>query len=157
MAESIYGHRAQQRYDARTQVPFYNVWTNMKTRCYNKNVRSYKDYGGRGIKVCDRWLYDAGAFIEDMASTYFNGGTLDRINTNGDYSPENCRWVIMKVQQNNRRSNKLVNYKNRTQTLEQWIQELGLKSSAIRQRIYVMGWSIEEAFEIPKGRRRIVS
>lgn len=154
---SIYGRRATMKKDGRTTVPIYKVWTNMKTRCYNKKVRSYAAYGGRGIKVCDRWLYDCSNFIQDMLPSYFEGARLERIDNNGDYSPKNCRWATDIEQANNRRSSRLVEYRGRVQTLEQWIRELGLKSSTVRQRIYVMKWSVNEAFEIPKGRRRIVS
>lgn len=157
MADSLYGKRAIMKIDGRTKVPFYSTWTNMKTRCYNKKSPTYRFYGARGIKVCERWLYDVRNFIEDMQSTYFIGASLDRINPNGDYSPENCRWATRIEQNNNRTSNRKITYKGKTQTLEQWIRELNLKSSSIRQRIYVMNWSIEEAFEIPKGKRRIAS
>jgi len=155
--ESIYGNVSKQIKDGRTSEAFYTVWTNMKSRCYNSKTASYKHYGYRGIKICDRWLYDVRNFIDDMGSTYFKGATLDRIDVNGDYEPNNCRWVTYTEQANNKRSNRLITYKDKTQTLEQWIRELKLKSSSIRQRIYCLGWSVEEAFEIPKGRRRISS
>ena len=145
------------RKSGRTLIPFYGVWSNMKTRCYNENSPTYSRYGARGIRVCDRWLNDSQSFIDDMLPTYFKGATLDRINNNGDYSPENCRWATMKQQQNNRSSNRIVVYKGKRQTLEQWINELGLKSSTVRQRIYVYGWSLDKAFNTPVGKRRIVS
>lgn len=90
----------------------YNVWTSMKQRCYNPNQKYYKDYGGRGIKVCEEWRHDYQAF-HDWA--YTNGYddkaphgqcTIDRINNDGDYSPDNCRWVDIKTQQQNRRKRK---------------------------------------------------
>ena len=87
----------------------YGVWCNMKNRCYNKNVRSYKDYGKRGIKVCDEWIHDFGAFSEwAFANGYdpeaeYGKCTIDRIDVDGDYCPENCRGVDLKIQANNGR------------------------------------------------------
>lgn len=90
----------------------YNVWSGMKQRCYNKKSKFYKDYGGRGIKVCEEWRHDYQAF-HDWA--YANGYdeaapkwkcTIDRIDVDGDYHPENCRWVDMKTQRHNRRDSR---------------------------------------------------
>lgn len=87
----------------------YSVWIGMKSRCYNQKSNSYKYYGGRGIKVCDEWLHDPDAFIEWSLSHGYDPSakrgecTLDRIDVNGDYSPDNCRWVSMMVQAHNKR------------------------------------------------------
>ena len=80
----------------------YKAWNDMKTRCINANSKSYKDYGGRGIKVCDRW-HDVRNFIEDMYPSFKEGLMLDRINNNGNYEPSNCRWTTMTVQGRNTR------------------------------------------------------
>ena len=82
----------------------YRAWINMNQRCYNKNTKQYKDYGGRGIKVCDRWRFSFLNFIKDMGMKASPRLTLDRINNNGDYTPGNCRWATMKQQTHNRRS-----------------------------------------------------
>lgn len=91
----------------------YSVWTGMKNRCYNKNEPKYKNYGARGIKVCEEWKNNCSAFVK---WAYENGYdekaekmkcTLDRINVNGDYCPENCRWADQKIQQNNRTNNRI--------------------------------------------------
>lgn len=90
----------------------YRVWTDMKKRCYNSNYKQYNDYGGRGIRVCDEWRNDYGAFRDFALSNGYDPNadfgktTIDRIDVNGDYCPENCRFVDMKVQYHNRRISK---------------------------------------------------
>ena len=85
----------------------YGCWSDMKQRCYNQKNKHYKDYGGRGIKVCDRWLESFLFFLEDMGERP-SGMSLDRINNNGNYEPLNCRWATNKEQVNNRRNTKSV-------------------------------------------------
>lgn len=87
----------------------YNKWKGMKARCYNENYEHYHAYGGRGIKMCDEWKNDFMSFYNDMGDIPFEGAELDRIDTNGDYEPNNCRWVSHKENSNNRRQ-----YKNKT-------------------------------------------
>jgi hypothetical protein len=89
-------------------LPIYRIWKAIRERCYYPKHKSYKDYGGRGIEVCTEWRAEASAFIEwAMANGYQKGLTIDRINTNGDYSPDNCRFVTHKENCNNRRNSKL--------------------------------------------------
>lgn len=87
----------------KTKTKSYSVWEGIKTRCYNKNSKSYKNYGGRGIKVCDRWLNSFENFYTDMGDVPKNM-TIERVNNDGDYCPENCTWVSIQDQQRNRRA-----------------------------------------------------
>ena len=134
----------------------------MKQRCYYHNSINYKYYGGRGIKVCDEWLdpekvntpqqhhVSRGylAFQEwSLSHGYKEGLTLDRIDVNKDYSPENCRWVSMKVQNNNTRKNRYITYQDKTQSLSDWCRELNLNYNTIKTRLNRSHWSVEEAFE----------
>ena len=125
----------------------YSTWRAMLDRCENKTYREYPDYGGRGIKICERW-HDFNNFYADMGERP-EGTTLDRIDNNGNYEPSNCRWATAKTQSNNRRSNTLITYNGRTQTLQQWADETGIYSGTISMRINHYGWSIEKALTTP--------
>lgn len=115
----------------------YKSWQRMKVRCYNKNYSHYKDYGGRGIAVCDEWLHDVVSFYNwAMDNGYQEGLTLDRINVNGNYEPSNCRWITNDEQQNNRRNNIKITYNGKTQTITQWANELGIKRDLIERRYH---------------------
>ena len=83
--------------------PLYRTWSNIKHRCYNTNYKKYKDYGGRGIKVCDRWLNSFENFLEDMGPKPSKEYSIDRIDVNGNYEPTNCRWADAYTQRHNRR------------------------------------------------------
>lgn len=102
----------------------YSIYTNMKSRCYNKNVNGYKNYGGRSIEICDEWLNNYQLF-EDWALShgYRNGLTIERIDVNGNYEPSNCKWADNTEQANNKRNSILITIQDKTQTLKSWCDE----------------------------------
>lgn len=108
----------------------------MKSRCYNKNHMNYDAYGGRGIKVCDRWLGENGFenFYNDMFPRP-DGTSLDRIDNNADYCPENCRWGSRIEQANNTRRNKIIEYGNKSMTAAQWAREIGIPYRTLLTRL----------------------
>ena len=128
----------------------YGIWSNMKDRCYRQTNQFYADYGGRGITVCEEWLDNFLAFREwALANGYQDNLTLDRIDNNGPYSPDNCRWANKTQQANNKRSNRLLTYKGKTQTLAQWAKEYGITQSCLGLRINRYKWPIEKALTEP--------
>ena len=125
----------------------YSIWRAMKKRCYVQNASGYARYGGRGIKVCNRWRDSFENFYEDMGPAP-EGMSLDRIDGDGDYAPSNCRWATIKQQQRNTCTNRLISYKNKTLTLVEWSEITGLASETIAARIK-RGWSTAKALETP--------
>lgn len=129
----------------------YDVWKNMKKRCFNANSPNYKDYGGRGITVCEEWKDDFKSFYDwAMDNGYDESAlrgkfTIDRIDVNGNYEPSNCRWATAEEQNNNKRINRMLTYAGKTQTLEQWARETGINRQTIRNRIDKFHWSVEKA------------
>lgn len=122
----------------------YTTFTSMLQRVYDKNKDNYKWYGGRGIKVCNEWYNDFMAFYRwSMENGYKEGLTIDRIDTDGDYCPDNCRWVTRAEQASNRRSNIIVEYNGETMTLMQLIKKYNLKQSVVYQR-HDNGWAIDD-------------
>lgn len=126
----------------------YHAWNGMRQRCYNKNSPKYKNYGARGIKVCDRWLNSFENFFADMGKAPF-GFSIDRIDVNGDYTPENCRWADDVTQCNNRQFNFKVTFNGITETLRYWSEKTGINKSALYLRIHRRGWDVEKALTTP--------
>lgn len=130
-----------------TDSKLYRRWQTMRRRCYDSNKREYGQYGGRGIQVCDRWC-DFSLFKDDVTSLPHAeepGYTLDRIDNDGNYEPENIRWATRTTQANNRRSNVTITYNGESHTLSEWSRKLGINYYKLRQRLK-LGWSIERAF-----------
>lgn len=128
-----------------SNTPEYGCWSGMKARCLNKNGKSYKNYGGRGIKVCDRWLESFVNFYEDMGKKPTRKHTLERIDNNLGYSPKNCRWATRSEQRRNQRGNVFYTYDGETMCLIDWSKKLNLSYNALVGRIYKLGWSFERA------------
>lgn len=137
----------KQKTHGMTNSRLYNIYNGVKERCYNKNCPSYKNYGGRGIIMCDEWLDKDNGFVNfrnwSIQNGYIDKLTIDRINNNGNYEPNNCRWVTRKEQQNNRRCNTLLTYKGETKSIAQWSEQLGVNHMTLRGRL-ARGWSVEK-------------
>ena len=126
----------------------FDAWRMMLARCENPKAQAYHNYGERGIKVCEEW-HDFNAFLNwTLNNGYADALTIDRKNVNGDYCPENCRWVTDKVQSNNRRNNHFVEYNNETHTVSEWAELLKIPYSTLITRLS-HGWSVKDAFEKP--------
>ncbi len=129
----------------------YQAWYAMLKRCYNPKIKHYIHYGGRGIRVCERW-HKFENFLKDMGprpSLNLFSYSLDRIDNDGNYEPSNCRWASPKQQGANRRTNVYLEFKGRKMIISEWAKYLGFKDSCIRERLR-HGWSIERTLsEMP--------
>lgn len=122
----------------------YNKWSSIKNRCYNQKTKDYKHYGARGIKICEQWK-DYNNFRKWAIKTgYQDGLTIDRIDVNGNYEPNNCKWITMKEQQRNKRNNRIITYKGKSLTLVEWGEIYNIHPDRIGARLKD-GWSIEDA------------
>ena len=132
----------------------YKTWRDMKDRCNNPNNTAYKNYGGRGIKVCVRWLESFENFYADVGDCPL-GMSLDRKDNNGDYTPKNWRWATSRGQNNNRRDNHWVPFRGERKTIAQWERDLGMSKDTLKSRLNKYGWSIERALTTSVRRRSI--
>lgn len=131
-------------------TPTYNAWAHMLTRCRNEKHKQWKDYGGRGIKVCDRWMsFDN--FLADLGEKP-KGKSLDRIDNDGDYEPSNCRWANQRQQVTNRRMSPRYEWKGEIRSLSELAEQHGLKWRRVYERVRA-GWSIEDALTVKRGNR----
>lgn len=122
-----------------------NIYKAMISRCYHRNNNRYDRYGGRGVCVCDAWLEDKTQFFEwAFLNGYSDNLTLDRVEVNGDYSPQNCRWVTQKKQQNNRTNNRNIEFNGVLHTLAEWSEITGITQGTIWARLK-SGWTTEKA------------
>lgn len=132
----------------------YRIWSGMKDRCCNPNSKYWGRYGGRGICVCDEWKNFIDFYEWSLESGYSEKLTLDRIDNNGDYCPENCRWSTYKQQENNRSNNRILVHNGESHTISEWSEIVGIDQRLISQRLY-HGWSAYRALtELPKRRNK---
>lgn len=130
----------------------YSIWESMKTRCANPNHKSYVDYGGRGISVCETWGNSFTAFMEwAVENGYQDDLTLDRIDNGKGYSPENCKWSTAVEQARNRRTSTVITFNGRSCVLEEWAEMTGVSSRTISRRVKA-GWVVEDALFLPERR-----
>lgn len=140
--------RTARQTHAKTYTIEYSSWKSMIARCTNPRVKRYASYGGRGIKVCERWCHSFAAFYKDMGNRPSRQHSLGRIDNDGDYTPENCRWETARQQQNNMRSNVTYLYKGQSYTVAQLARLSGLQPMTLWSRIQ-RGISIDDAVEQP--------
>lgn len=140
----------------------YHIWLCMKQKCSNPKNPEFKRYGKRGITVCAEWKNDfqcfwdwsyANGYKEEIMPNGKNKWTIDRIDTNGNYEPSNCRWVDMLIQSNNKRDNHLITYEGETLTLAQTARKYGINRQLLSERL-CYGWSIDEAIKTPVSPQR---
>lgn len=127
-----------------SKTNLYRKWVDIKTRCYNKNHKNYKYYGGRGIIMCDEWL-DYVNFKEwALGNGYRKHLTIERIDNNSNYCPENCTWIPKIEQSNNQQHTRIITYNGKTQTMSAWARELNIKVGTLSRRL-CSGWTINRA------------
>ena len=150
-ANKIIGEKNKKHNGSRTRL--YQIWRDMKKRCYNSNDKEFHNYGGRGISICEQWRNSYAYFMEwALKNGYTDDLTIERIDVNQNYCPENCIWASQKVQQNNKRTNHLLTYNNETHTIAEWSDITGLNFAVIYARIKY-GWSVEQTLTTPiKGK-----
>jgi len=134
-------------------TPEYKVWVGMKRRCENPKAANYPRYGGRGIRVCQRWLDSFEAFLDDMGKRPDGNHQIGRIDTTKGYEPGNCRWVTVGEQAKNRRNTLVVEAYGRTMPVSDWAREYGVKSTQIISRLR-RGYSVEYALSKPEPRSK---
>ena len=126
-------------------MPEYKAWKNIKSRCYNSNVPNYHNYGGRGIKMCDSWRNSFEIFLIDMGERPGFDYSIDRINNDGDYEPNNCRWATRITQQRNRWDNNVVIIDGEEITLRELSERIGMRVDTLWCRLYRYNFSVEKA------------
>ena len=134
-----------------TENRLYRIWSSMKTRCYNPNFPEYVHYGARGIEVCDEW-HEFDAFADWAVSNgYRDDLTIERVDVNGIYCPDNCTWADYTAQANNKTNNRRITFNGKTLTSRQWDRELGYRDGVISDRLNTLGWDLERAMSEPVG------
>lgn len=135
----------------KTHTAEFKIWDGMKQRCHCPTDPGYERYGGRGIFVCQRWRDSFEAFLADMG-TRPEGCSIDRIDNDGPYSPDNCRWATPKQQQRNRRANRMFTINGETRCMSEWAEAFGVDYKTLKARIR-QGWEINDALNRPMAKR----
>ena len=134
-------------YHGQSKTRLYKIWVDMKRRCDNPNRKHYERYGGRGIAYCQEWKDFSSFYKWAMENGYSEELTLDRINNDGNYEPNNCRWTNHKEQMNNTSRNHVISFNGKTQNLTQWAEEYGLSYNLLRDRL-MLGWTFDDALNV---------
>lgn len=142
--------RAVNTTHGKTTTRTFKIWTGMRARCSYPNAIGYQNYGGRGIRVCQRWNSFEN-FLADMGAAP-DGMQIDRIDNHGNYEPGNCQWVTAHANSRNRRSTRLLTHNGETKCITDWAAALGISAQAIRLRLSKLGWPLEKA--LTEGRAR---
>lgn len=140
---------AQRATHRRSRSPEFVAWVNMRLRCNNPHNISYPNYGGRGIEVCDRWQNDFAAFLKDVGERPSPEYTLERIDNNKNYGPDNCRWATWEEQGRNKRNNHYLTHNQETLTVADWAKRISVPQTVLRRRINQLKWSVEKALTFP--------
>lgn len=135
-----------------SQTGEHRIWAAMKSRCTNRRLRQWKNYGGRGIRVCQEWMDSFEAFLLYVGPRPSALHTIDRIDNDCGYEPGNVRWSTRTEQQRNKTNSHLITFRGETMCLSEWSKRLGM-GGTLRQRLF-RGWTVEAAFTIPLGGRR---
>jgi hypothetical protein len=138
---------------SKRRVPEYTVWAGMKQRCYDKNHHKYYRYGGRGIEICDRWRSSFATFYEDMGARPTPKHSIERIDNDGNYSPQNCRWATYKEQANNKSTNRLLIFNGKALNLREWSELTGIDADTLSWRIQ-NGFTTKQALTFYHHQRR---
>lgn len=136
---------SRMRTHGKSSVAEYGIWRGMVSRCREIESGGHRHYGGRGIRVCDRWVNSFDAFYEDMGSRPSPDHSIDRIDNDGDYEPGNCRWATQKEQSRNKRVNYLVEHEGEVRCVADWAEKYGVSATLLYNRLVKLGWTFEEA------------
>ena len=138
-----------------SKTPEHCAWVSMKQRCTNPKKKEYPHYGGRGIKVCDKWFNSFVAFLADVGMRPSDKHSIDRIDVDGNYEPSNVRWAIQQEQIDNTRVVRMIELNGKKQSISAWEREMNLPKGTVNRR-EAAGWSIEEAITTPsiKGQKK---
>lgn len=147
MSKSLDARKQHQERHGMKHTPEYKTWCDMKARCLNPNNKNFETYSKRGI--CKEWVESFKAFYRDMGPRPSPKHSIDRINNDGPYAPDNCRWATQPEQVRNRSNNINLTFQGRTQCVAAWAEELGMKNTTLQLRITKYGWSVERALTTP--------